>query len=322
MAAKTQYEPMHSKTMLNQVKAPSMPFDWSLNPYRGCQHGCSFCYARATHTFLGEQADDTFQHHIYFKENAAQALREQLAKAARSKQGLAKFGQVAIGTATDPYQQIEAKSRLTRQCLEVLAEYGVPTSITTRSPLILNDLDLLKSMNITSVNISLHSLDSNVWKRFEPSTPSPVKRLETVRTLKEEGLHAGIFMAPVLPHISDSDEELERFARAAKEHKADFVMSSFLRLSTQEVKYWFFETLRAHYPDLVPVYADYYASSHYAPDRYRIPVRKKIHGLLERYGVGAKEPFSGRVQVRDEGNPSLQDHSDSRETPVQLSFSF
>ncbi|ANE46975.1 radical SAM protein [Paenibacillus swuensis] len=313
MAKLTRYESIQSKTMLNSVKATSMPFNYSLNPYRGCQHGCSFCYARSTHAFLGERTDDTFQHHIFLKNNAADALREQLVKASRSKQGLDRFGPVAIGTATDPYQQIESRAMLTRQCLEVLAEYEVPVSVTTRSPLILRDLELLKRMKVASINLSVHTVNTNVWRRFEPSTPSPAKRLDTVKTLVEEGLPAGIFMAPILPLITDTDNELDLFVRVAAASKASFVMPSFLRLNTSEVKYWFFETLRTHYPEFVTTYASYYHASHHLPDGYRLPMKKKVHTLLARYGLADKEPF---IRPPENATPDLP------EGPIQLSFTF
>ncbi|WP_228268274.1 SPL family radical SAM protein, partial [Klebsiella pneumoniae] len=142
-----------------------MPFSWSINPYRGCFHGCSFCYARATHRFLDMKADDSFQNHIFVKSNAAESLEKQLEKLAkkygRNPDVLAQqVGLVAIGTATDPYQPVEGKAKLTRECLKVLAKYQVPTTITTRSPLVLRDLDLLRQMPIVSINVSISTLDN------------------------------------------------------------------------------------------------------------------------------------------------------------------
>ncbi|MFS0836594.1 radical SAM protein [Paenibacillus sp. 1P03SA] len=276
---------MTAKQVLNPVKTPAMPFEHSINPYRGCQHGCSFCYARAMHAFLGLNGDDTFRTNILVKENAPEALREQLRKAARSRKGLAGIGRIAIGTATDPYQQAEGRAKLTRGCLEVLTEYPVPLTITTRSPLILRDLDLLRKLPVYAVNISLNTLTRTTWRNFEPGAPSPAKRLETVRALTDAGIPAGIFMAPMLPYITDGRDELEELIAAASEHGAQFVMASYLRLSASDVKVWFFETIRRHYPQLVGKYARLYAASAYAPRQYRDPVRTYIDGLLERYGL-------------------------------------
>jgi DNA repair photolyase len=256
--SRIQYESVTCKTILNEVKAPSMPFEKSINPYRGCQHGCSFCYARSTHSFLGLEANDSFQNHILLKSNAAEALEQQLKRMTRSRKNSSSIGRIAIGTATDPYQPIEGRMKLTRQCLEVLAKYQLPTSITTRSPLILRDLDLLKEIPITSVNISVTTLDQKVWRNTEPSTPFPMKRLETVQRLNEEGIPTGIFMAPILPYLTDRLEDLSALLQQAASHKTKFVMSSFLRLSTSAVKVWFFQTLQKHYPHLVRPYAELY----------------------------------------------------------------
>jgi DNA repair photolyase len=307
-----QYETLTSKTILNQVTAPSMPFRWSINPYRGCQHGCSFCYARATHTFMGVAADDTFQRHIFLKSNAVEALEEQLRKIARSRNGVKSLGHVAIGTATDPYQPVEAQAKLTRGCLEVLAKYGVSISLTTRSPLVLRDLDLLRGMSVSSINISINTLDKNVWKAMEPSSPYPMKRLETVQALVENGIPAGIFMAPILPYLTDRLDDLSELIRLAGQHGTRFVMSSYLRLSTSEVKVWFFETLRRHYPELVGKYAAMYSGSGYTPKSYREPIEEAIERMLREHGIEGNSA-SRREQRTPPAEPAA---------PVQLSFSF
>ncbi|MCC2683296.1 MAG: radical protein [Paenibacillaceae bacterium] len=311
-----QYEEIRAKTILNKVNAPSMPFEWSINPYRGCQHGCSFCYARATHTFLGMDADDTFQNHILMKKNAAEALEEQLSRMARSRGGLSRVGQVAIGTATDPYQPAEAKEGITRQCLEVLAKYRVPTSITTRSPLILRDLDVLVRMPILSVNFSANTLNYRVWRNMEPSTPAPLKRLEAVRELTDAGIPAGIFMAPILPWLTDSAADLQALFEAAADHRAQFVMSSYLRFNRSEVKLWFFGVLRQSYPELVEKYAELYEHSVGVPTGYKEPAMALIRSLLRRYRLDDMETYHRR-------HPELTaNESPAEAEPVQLSFNF
>ncbi|MBB6674552.1 SPL family radical SAM protein [Cohnella nanjingensis] len=278
----TQYEPMAAKTMLNAVNAPSMPFDWSLNPYRGCQHGCSFCYARSTHAFLGEAADDTFQRRIFWKEDAPAILREQL----RRMQARRKLpGHVAIGTATDPYQQLEGKTRLTRGCLEVLADFGVGASITTRSPLVLRDLDLLRRMPGASVNMSIHTLDTGIWRTFEPATPSPARRLDCMSKLREAGIRVHAFVAPVLPYLTDGEQETDALIAALREAGVREMMASFLRLSTPEVKSWFFATLRASHPELVAAYGRLYWHSARLPDAVRRPVYARIDEQMKRHGL-------------------------------------
>jgi DNA repair photolyase len=314
MPPSIQYEPITCKTILNDVKAPSMPFEKSINPYRGCQHGCSFCYARSTHSFLGMEADDSFQNHILLKANAAEALEEQIKKKLRSGKGMPALGRIAIGTATDPYQPIEGKMLLTRKCLEVLAKYQLPTSITTRSPLILRDLDILKQIPITSVNISLSTLNQKVWRDMEPATPFPMKRLETVQRLQENGIPAGLFVAPILPYLTDSEHELSTLFEQADLHKAEFMMTSFLRLSTSAVKLWFFQTLGQSYPELVEPYANLYRQSTSAPASYKAPIKLKIDSLRKQYGF---QSFEATHLSAEQASLVVKE-----EAPIQLSFSF
>lgn len=288
---RTQYEPLAVKSVLNAVKAPSMPFDWSINPYRGCQHGCSFCYARSTHVYLGQSADDAFQNRIFWKEDAPSLLRKELTRMAAASR---LPESVTIGTATDPYQQLEARLRLTRGCLEVLAEFGVPVSITTRSPLVLRDLDLLRRMPGSSVNISLHTLDPHVWRTFEPQTPAPRQRLKCARALMEAGIETNVFMAPVLPYITDGPAATEALASACADHGIKRLMVSFLRLSTPEVKTWFFDVLRQAYPRLTERYGRLYWRSARPPESYVRPVKRRIAECLARYGLSDTGAYSER----------------------------
>ncbi|WP_068612823.1 SPL family radical SAM protein [Paenibacillus tuaregi] len=296
----TKYEHIQTKQTLNRVKEERMPFNWSINPYRGCAHGCSFCYARAFQSFIGRGAEDEFQHHIVLKDNAPEALEAQLSRLAR------KFGQdieamrrhvgeVTIGTATDPYQPIEAKSELTRECLKLLAKYRIRTSITTRSPLVLRDLDILTQMSDISVNISLNTLDVGIIRNIEPATPHPEMRLETVQQLTRHGIYAGIFAAPVLPLLTDSQESLDALLGAAKKHGARFAMVSLLRLS-KDVKSWYLATLRTSYPELVPAYTRLYGQSHYADRQYIGRFKMMSAALLHKHGLsgvpGGGEPAS------------------------------
>nr|WP_010491688.1 radical SAM protein [Paenibacillus elgii] len=312
MPLQTRYEPVRAKQLLNPVKTPSMPFDWSINPYRGCQHGCSFCYARSTHAFLGMETDDTFQHHILYKDNAPEALQAQVERMLRAKGGRSRLGRIAIGTATDPYQPLEGRLKLTRQCLEVLAAYRLPVSITTRSPLILRDIDLLRKLPGSSVNISLNTLDKRIWRSFEPMSPAPAQRIKALQGLRLEGIEAGIFMAPILPFLTDQAEDMEQVVEQAAEAKACFVMGSVLRLNTAEVKSWFFGTLREAYPRLVGLYADWYGHSPTAPKAYREQIRSQLVRLLERAGIPAYMPESGAKPTQAE--------SPEDDKPVQLAF--
>lgn len=326
MVKKT-YENITAKQLMNRVKEPRMPFDWSINPYRGCSHGCSFCYARATHTYLGLNADESFQNHILLKANAAEALEAQLAKLAVKHQGnlravAREVGLVAIGTATDPYQPVEGKAKLTRECLKVLAKYRIPTSITTRSPLILRDLDLLRDMHITSINVSVNTLNTDVYKRLEPATSPPRKRLEVVQRLVENGLPAGIFIAPILPYLTDAARDLEVLIKTATEHQVQYAVPSVLRL-VPEVKVWYFQTLQQAYPELLPAYAKLYPSKYPNPEYVR-PLMKRVESLLNQYGLSHESLDQGQLANRfdQEYDKAGQMRGGSRREAQQLAFSF
>ena len=287
------FEQITTKNTLNKVRVEKMPFDWSINPYRGCSHGCSFCYARAFQSFIGREADDDFQNHIMIKSNAAEALEAQLDKLARRFKGSMDevrryVGLVAIGTATDPYQPIEGKALITRECLKVLAKYHISVTITTRSPLILRDLGILTEMKTASVNISMTTLSRDITRKLEPETSFPEKRLETLQQLRENGISAGVFIAPILPYITDNVKDMEALIREVKTCKAQFAMTSLLRLSP-DVKFWFFQSLKQHFPDLIPTYAKLYSST-YANRAYSEPLMKRIRELVAKYGLTGSLP--------------------------------
>ncbi|HZG54983.1 SPL family radical SAM protein [Paenibacillus sp.] len=316
MAGKT-YETMNAKLVLNRVKAERMPFDWSLNPYRGCAHGCSFCYARAFQPFIGKEPTDEFQNHIILKTNAAEALEAQLSGIARRScirpEDVGNLlGPVAVGTATDPYQPIEAKTLLTKSCLRVLAKYRVPTSVTTRSPLVLRDIAELRELELTSINISINTLDAVTTRRMEPATPHPLQRLRTVEKLAAAGLPVGVFVAPILPYLTDAEDQLDDLFGAAKSHGAAFAMTSLLRLSA-DVKTWYFRTLEECYPELPALYARLYEGAYVHP-RYGEVIRERIGRVSRRHGL------TGNIPARPQAPAS--DKVDMPAKPEQLAFSF
>ncbi|ANS74741.1 radical SAM protein [Paenibacillus yonginensis] len=290
--AKT-YEQIHAKQTLTKVKEERMPFEWSINPYRGCAHGCSFCYARGFQGFIDKQANDEFQNHILLKMNAAEALETQLSKlAVRYAHDLEAvrrhIGRVAIGTVTDPYQPVESKTRITRECLKVLAKYRIRTSITTRSPLILRDLDLLQAMDDILVNISIGSLDAKLIRLLEPGAPLPFKRLEALEALSGSGIRTGVFVAPILPLLTDDKEGLEVLFAAARKGGADFVMTSLLRLSP-DVKGWYYKTLCEHFPEKLQAYRDLYQGGAYTDESYRERIRRITDELQLKYALTGDE---------------------------------
>jgi DNA repair photolyase len=277
MAPEYREEPCRSA--LNRVKG--MMFDWSLNPYMGCVHRCTFCYVRAFERRADRPSDDRYGTSIRVKVNVAEVLRRELARPSWERDC------VAIGAATDPYQPAEGRYRLTRACIEALAEARTPFSIITRSPMIVRDVDVLVEAArraSVSVTFSIPTLDENVWRRTEPSTAHPRQRLRAVATLVEAGIKTGVGMAPVLPGISDRPEQLREVVKAAREAGATGVWTNllFLRPGTRE---HFLEHLAEDWPELVPRYLELYRDRAYLPAAETRPVRAQVSSLARELGV-------------------------------------
>lgn len=274
-------EPIRAKSALNRVNAPSMPFLWSLNPYRSCSHSCPYCYARAYHEWLELDAGADFDTRILVKENLPELLSRELARPSWRGE------LVAIGTAVDPYQPAEGKYRLTRRALELFAESGTPVSITTKNSMVLRDLDILKELARGPgcvVNVSVTTLDPVLARRIEPGATPPAKRLKAVERLASEGIPAGVMLAPILPWITDSPGRLAQVVAGAARHRAAFLTYGVLRLSggTKEV---FFDFLRREYPHLLKRYAALYARGPSAPPGYRSQVEAVVEGERRRWGL-------------------------------------
>ena len=193
--AAAEVQEIRCKSLLNRLDVPGFSFRWTLNPYRGCRHACRYCYARPTHEFWGMDSGHEFEQRIFAKVNAPEVLRKELKKA--KWQGEA----IAIGTASDPYEPAESEYELTRKVLQVLVEFRNPASITTKGVLVRRDVDVLRELNRVAevrVNFSVGSIDDKVWKMTEPGTPRPLARLEAMQYLVENGVPAGVMMAPLL----------------------------------------------------------------------------------------------------------------------------
>ena len=277
MAVEYREEPCRSA--LNRVKG--MRFNWSLNPYMGCVHRCTFCYVRAFERRADRPADDRYGTSIRVKINVAAVLRRELARPSWARE------QVTIGAATDPYQPAEGRYRLTRACLEALAEAGNPFSIITRGPMIVRDIDVLAEAArraSVSVTFSVPTLDEEVWRRTEPSTAHPRQRLKAVSMLVEAGIKAGVGMAPILPGISDRPEQLREVVKAAREAGATGVWTNllFLRPGTRE---HFLEHLAQDWPELLPYYRQLYGRRAYLGAEHTKPVRRQVSSLAREFGV-------------------------------------
>jgi DNA repair photolyase len=275
---RVEYREEPCKSALNRVKG--MPFAWTLNPYMGCVHRCTFCYVRAYEQRADRPAGDEYGMSIRVKVNVADVLREELAR--RSWRGES----VALGTATDPYQPAEGRYRLTRRCLEVLADATNPFSVVTRGPLIVRDVDVLAEAAVradVSVSFSIPTLDEHVWRRTEPGTAPPRQRLRALERLRDAGIDAGVAVAPVLPGISDRPEQVEEVVRAARAAGATHIWGSVvhLRPGTRE---HFFSHLAEDWPELKPYYERLFGTKAYAPRQTQEALRAQIAGFRRTAG--------------------------------------
>jgi DNA repair photolyase len=258
-----------------------MAFKWSLNPYMGCVHQCTFCYVRAFELRADRPYDDRYGRSIRVKTNIVEALRAQLARAAWQQES------VAIGAATDPYQPAEGRYRLTRGCIEALGQAANPFSIITRGPLIVRDADVLAEAARrakVSVTFSVPTLDDEIWRKTEPGTAHPRQRLRALKTLVDAGVRASVGMAPLLPGISDRPELVEQVVRGAREAGACGVWANllFLRPGTRE---HFLEHLAQDWPELLPRYRELYRNRAYLPADETTPVRRRVSALARELGV-------------------------------------
>lgn len=231
-----------AKSILQRQTSPDLPFDYSLNAYRGCEHGCIYCYARPSHGYLNLSPGLDFETKLFAKPDAAKLLRAELAKPSYA------CAPIALGSNTDPYQPIEREWKITRQILEVLAECKHPLSIVTKSALVERDIDLLAQLardNLVQVFVSVTTLDAEIARRLEPRASSPRRRLQAIARLNEAGVPCGVMVAPVIPFLTDS--ELENILQAAYEHGARTAGYTLLRLP-YELKDLFKDWLGTHYP--------------------------------------------------------------------------
>lgn len=287
------------RTALNRVKG--MPFAWSLNPYRGCTHSCHYCYARATHAYYGMNADEDFESRIVVKTNFAAVLRQELARRSWRHES------VALGTATDAYQPCEGRFRITRAVLEALRDARNPLSIVTKSTLIVRDLDILAELARAAavrVYFTITTVDPVLWRIIEPGTPHPLKRLQIMQRLNAAGIPAGVFMAPILPGITDSIDAIEAVAAAASHHGAVSFGSSPLRLAPL-VKEHYLDVIATTFPDLLPRYQRAYSGAN-APVDYRDAIDRRVAHIRQRHGFAADSVASRERDAIDppSGMPS------------------
>jgi DNA repair photolyase len=293
------YQEVTCRSALNRVKG--MPFEWTLNPYRGCTHGCHYCYARRYQTQFELGADDEFASIIFVKTNFVDVLRRELQKPSWSDE------YVAVGTATDCYQPIEGHYKLTRRALEALAAFSNPAGIVTKGPMVVRDIDVLQDLDRRAgctVYISVPTVDEHAWEQLEPGTAHPLKRLRAVRELNAAGIRCGVLMNPIVPGITSKRSILERTVKAIAESGASFVGCNvmFLEGGTRD---HFMRWLGDAYPDMVEGYQQLYARK-YAPAAYRKEVQHVVGMLRAKYGLNKRE------DNEDEGTPPPERAAEQR----------
>ena len=274
-----EYREEPCRSAMNRVKG--MAFGWSLNPYMGCVHRCTFCYVRAFERRADRPSGDRYGTSIRVKTNIADVLRRELARPSWEGES------VVIGAATDPYQPVEGKYRLTRACIEAFADFSNPLGLITRGPMIVRDVDVLveaaKRAKV-SITFSIPTLDEEVWRKTEPSTAHPRQRLRALKELVDAGIKVGVGMAPILPGISDKPEQLRDVVKAARAAGATGVWTNllFLRPGTRE---HFLEHVAEDFPEQLPQYLELYKDRAYLPSAETKPVRQQVAALSKELGV-------------------------------------
>jgi DNA repair photolyase len=282
----------NAKTIISRNQSPDIPFDQSINPYRGCEHGCVYCYARPTHAYLGHSPGLDFETKLYMKADGAKLLERELQRPGYRP------SVIALGANTDPYQPIERRFGITREILEVLSAYNHPTGITTKSANVTRDIDLLADMakrKLMKVYLSVTTLDRDLARVMEPRASTPGKRLDAIRALSAAGIPVGISVAPIIPALTD--HEIEAIVKAGAEAGASSVSWTVLRMPL-EIKGLFTEWLEAHHPlkakRIMDLVRDCHGGVLYKADfgtrmkgsgPYATLIRRRVLGAAKRYGL-------------------------------------
>ncbi len=303
------YQEVSCRSALNRVQG--MPFNWTLNPYRGCTHGCHYCFARRYHTQFELNAGDEFASVILVKTNFAAVLERELDKPSWARE------LVALGTATDPYQPIEGHYRLTRRAIELLARARTPVGLVTKGPMIVRDRDVLGELaKAASCNVymSVPTVDEDAWRQLEPGTAHPLQRLKAVRELVDAGINAGVLMAPIVPGFSSSRSKLERTIKAIADHGARFVGCNVMYLQ-EGTRAHFLGFIEREFPAMRPRFERLYQKK-YPPEAYRKEVKAMVRVLQQRYGMARRDDTvetQGSAPLRpgasfDSRAPETEDH--------------
>ena len=294
------YQEITCRSALNAVKG--MPFNWTLNPYRGCTHGCHYCFARRyQEQFELGPGDDHFASYILVKVNLVEVLKKELDRPSWTGE------QVAVGTATDPYQPIEGHYKLTRRSLEALVAARNPIGLVTKGPMVVRDADLLAELGRVagcSVFMSVPTVDDHAWRTLEPGTAHPMQRLRAVRQLRDAGVNAGVLMAPVVPGFSTQPAQLEATVKAIADHGAAFMGANvmFLKGGTKD---HFMNFISREFPHMRASFDKLYAGAYASPE-FLSGVKGMIAVLQQRYDVGRRETTARVVEKRPDKERAAQ----------------
>ncbi len=296
------YQEVTCRSALNRVQG--MPFNWTLNPYRGCTHGCHYCFARRYHSQFEMNSSDDFASKILVKTNVVEMLARELDRPSWKRE------RIAFGTATDPYQPIEGHYRLTRRSLEVLARAKTPVGLITKGPMVVRDKDVLTDLTRAAgctIYVSVPSVDEESWRTLEPGVASPIQRLRAVRELVDAGIHAGVLMAPIVPGFTSSRRKVEDTIKAIADHGAHFAGAAVMRLE-DGTRDHFFRFIEQHYPSMLPGLTRLYGRKE-APAAYRHEVQAMVRVLQDRYGLRTRHEEndgSGAAAPEDNATPPRQ----------------
>jgi DNA repair photolyase len=296
------YQEVTCRSALNPVKG--MPFDWTLNPYRGCTHGCHYCFARRYHTQFELGAGDEFSTVILVKKNFVEVLKRELDRPSWKRE------YVAFGTATDVYQPIEGHYKITRRSLEALAGARTPVGLITKGPMVVRDKDVLAEVGrraSCTVYVSVPTVDEDAWRILEPGTAHPLQRLRAVRELNDAGIRAGVLMNPIVPGLTSQPAKMEKTIKAIADHGAAFMGTNVLFLK-EGTRTHFMGFLERHFPELAKKYSRLYPGA-YVASAYSKEVRAIAKRLQEKY----------RISKRDEDQPDAKESLDD-ETPFFAEF--
>src|SRR4051812_43654105 len=293
------YQEVACRSALNRVQG--MPFEWTLNPYRGCTHGCHYCFARRYHSQFEMNSNDEFASVILVKTNIVDVLAREVDRPSWKRD------LVAVGTATDPYQPIEGHYKLTRRSIEVLTRARTPIGLITKGPMVVRDIDVLLELSKAAgctIYISVPSVDEDAWRTLEPGVASPMQRLRALRELVDAGIHAGVLMAPVVPGFTSSRRKVEDTIKAIADHGARFLGCAVMRLQ-DGTRDHFLNFIEREFPSMLPGLTRLYTRQE-APAAYRNEVQAMVRVLQDRYGLSTRDEAAASAAAEPASQPASE----------------